>query len=254
MKKRIHLKPLRQKKKHSKTNILLFSIVLVILATFGLLHFIGNILNPTLVEYAEIETKRLATNIINHAVTKNVTDVLEDEELFDITKTSTGEIQTVDFNSAIVNKVLQFATNTVQEQLKYLENGEVDKIELPNTLKSSTIPKLKEGIVCEIPFGVVTGNSLLANIGPKFPVRLSFVGDVLGNVNTKINSYGINNAIVEISIHVEVTEQIIMPLVSKEIPISIDIPVAIKMVQGKVPTYYQNGLDKNSNIFSLPMQ
>ena len=252
MKQRIHLK--RTKNKRNKKNILFISLTLVLFVTGFLLHFIGNTLNPMMINYAEIETKRLATTIINQAVTQDVTDLLENDELFEITKNEEGEIQAVDFNSAVVNQVLQVATDAVQEQLLALENGEVDKFEVPASLKSMNLSKLKEGIVCEFPLGVLTGNSLLANMGPKFPVRLSFIGDVLGNVNTQINNYGINNAIVEIGVHIEVTQRIILPLVSKEVLISTDIPVAIKMVQGKVPTYYQNGLDKNSNLFSLPMQ
>lgn len=251
MKQRIHLKRTR---KWNKKNILLFSIILVLLATAFVIHVIGNIVNPILIDYAEIETKRLATTIINQAVTEEVTNLLENDDLFEMTKNEEGEIQAVDFNSSIVNQVLQMATDAVQEQLLALENGDVDKFEVPASLKSMSLSKLKEGIVCEIPLGVLTGNSLLANVGPKFPVRLAFVGDVLGNVNTKINNYGINNAMVEIGVHIEVTQQIILPLVSKEVLIATDIPVAIKMVQGKVPTYYQNGLDKNSNLFSLPMQ
>lgn len=230
------------------------SLLLVVISTFFLLRWIGNVLTPSLLEYAEIETKRLAVDMINQALSSKVTDLLEEESLFEMNKNNDGEIQTVDFNPTMVNKVLQLATTTVQEQLRALEDGDVDKIEIPSTLKSKDLDKLKEGIVCEIPLGVVTGNSLLANIGPHFPVKLTFVGDVIGNINTKINDYGINNAVVEISVHIEVTERIVMPFITKEVLISTDIPLAIKMVQGKVPTYYQNGFDKNSNLFSLPMQ
>lgn len=253
MKKKIRLK--HRKKSHlSKKKILLLGVVFVFIITGFLINYIGKTLNPTLLNYAEIETKRLSVTIINDAVTNEVTEILDKGDLFDITQNNDGEIQTVDFNSQIVNQVLQLATNAVQEKLTALEEGDVDKFSVPNTLRSTTFSKLKEGIVCEIPLGVLSNNSLLSNIGPKFPVRLSFIGAVLGNVNTKINNYGINNAIVEISVHIEITQRIIMPLVSKEVLISTDIPIAIKMVQGKVPIYYQNGLDENSNLFSLPIK
>lgn len=253
MKQKIHLKR-RYRFKIKGKSILLISICLVFLTVGFLLHFIGNVLNPSLMNYAEIETKRLAVDIINQTVSSRVTEVLEQGNLFEMSKNSEGEIQSIDFNSVMVNKVLQLTTRIVQEQLKALENGEVDKIEVPSTLKSTNLSKLKDGIVCEIPLGVLTGNSLLANIGPKFPVKLTFVGDVLSNVNTKINDYGINNAVVEISVHVEVTERIIMPFITQEVLISTDIPIAIKMIQGKIPVYYQNGVDKNSSLFRFPMQ
>jgi len=250
LKKRIHLK--KRHRKIAKSKIWLWSIIFVIIMTYTTIHVIGTKVNPILLSYAQIETKRFATLLINQSVTEELVGTLEMDNLFVINKTETGEIQTVDFNPAIVNKVLALASKAVQKKITALENGDIE--ELPSSLAGMNFTKLKEGIVCEIPLGILTGNSLLSNLGPRFPVRLSFLGDVITNIRTKIDSYGINNALVTISIKVELTERITMPLSTKEETIEIDIPVAIKMVQGKVPTYYQNGLDKNSNIFSLPLQ
>ncbi len=250
---KIHLKH-RKVKKRNKKNILILEITMVLITTGLLIHALGTAVNPILMQYAEIEAKRISTTMINQAVADEVTTILEEEELFMINKTATGEIQTIDFNPVMVNKVLKRATNIVQEQLDALEKGEIDKLPALSGIQNTNLSKLKEGIVYEIPLGVVSGNALLQNLGPKFPVRIDFVGDVFGNVNTKIDSYGINNAIVEVSIHIELTERVLLPFISKDLPLSLDIPVAIKMVQGKVPTYYQNGLDKNSNLFSLPLE
>ncbi len=250
LKRRVHLK--KRHKKVAKSKIWLWSIIFVVIMTYITIHIIGTKINPILLGYAQMETKRFATLLINQTVTEELVDTLEMDELFMINKTETGEIQTVDFNPAIVNKVLSLASKAVQQKITALENGNIE--ELPKSLEGMNFSKLKEGIVCEIPLGILTGNSLLTNLGPRFPVRLSFLGDVITNIRTKIDSYGINNALVTISIKVELTERITMPLSTKEETIEIDIPIAIKMVQGKVPTYYQNGLDKNSNIFSLPLQ
>lgn len=253
MKQKIRLKK-KCNIKFNKKSFWLISLLLVFIITWSLIHFIGNVLNPSLMKYAEIETKRLALDIINDAVSTNVTNILEENELFQITKNEQGEVQTIDFNSVVVNKILQEANQAVQEQLRALEAGDIDKFDIPEALETQHFDNLKNGIVCEIPLGVVTGNSLLANIGPRFPVRLFFVGDVISNVNTKISDYGINNAIVEVTIQVEVTERIVLPFITKEIKILTDVPIAIKMLQGKVPNYYGNVFDKNSSLFSLPLQ
>lgn len=40
---------------------------------------------------------------------------------------------------------------------------------------------------------------------------------------------------------------------SERIKIECEIPVAIKLIQGTVPNYYFNGLDKNSPSVTLPI-
>ena len=48
------------------------------------------------------------------------------------------------------------------------------------------------------------------------------------------------------------TAQIILPLMTKKKVLDYNIPVVIKIVQGIVPSYYGNGLLKDSAIYSLP--
>jgi len=208
LKKRIHLK--KRHRKIAKSKIWLWSIIFVIIMTYTTIHVIGTKVNPILLSYAQIETKRFATLLINQSVTEELVGTLEMDNLFVINKTETGEIQTVDFNPAIVNKVLALASKAVQKKITALENGDIE--ELPSSLAGMNFTKLKEGIVCEIPLGILTGNSLLSNLGPRFPVRLSFLGDVITNIRTKIDSYGINNALVTISIKVEFLDRFVLKL------------------------------------------
>ena len=64
----------------------------------------------------------------------------------------------------------------------------------------------------------------------------------------------INNLFLEIDIHVEVTERITMPMMTKEIKSYVDFPISIKIIEGTIPNYfYQSGLNQNSNIYSLPI-
>ena len=95
---------------------------------------------------------------------------------------------------------------------------------------------------------------ILYYLGPKIPVRLNIVGDITSNIKTKVTNYGINNALVEVFINMQIDEQVILPFSSKKISITNDIPVAIKMIQGTVPNYYFNGLEQESPIVSLPIE
>ena len=166
--------------------------------------------------YAEMELKKFSTLVINKAISKQLSDDMDITELFLITKDSTGEIKTIDFNPLIVNKLLTLITNTVQLNLKKIEEGNVEELNIPDSVTIDyDEAKLKKGIIFEIPSGIVFNNAMLSNIGPKIPVKLNLVGDIVSNVNTRVTNYGINNALIEVSINMSVTEQVILPFASK---------------------------------------
>ena len=247
---------LKKKRKFDKINTIIIVIILLFLSIIMALGYLNNKLSPTLLDFAELETSKLANLIINRAVTKQIANGIDIDKLFSMVQNNAGEIQTIDFNPTIVNKVLNMTTNAVHTSLKAVEQGNIDMIELPDDiLIEYDKKKLKRGIVFEIPLGAVTGNAFLSNLGPKVPVKLNLIGSVASNINTKISQYGINNALIEVFVKIEVTEKVNLPLSSKSITVSSDIPIAMKIVQGKIPEYYSsNGLSQNSSSFILPIK
>ena len=138
-----------------------------------------------------------------------------------------------------VNRLLSNTTNSIQVNLRYIESGEPEKLILMDeALSEYNVDDLKKGIIGNIPTGVIFNNALLANLGPKLPIRIKIMGDIISNVYTKVTNYGINNAVVEVSIKVDVTAQAILPFSSKVIQVTSDIPLTIKLMQGTVPSYY----------------
>ena len=237
-----------------KKNIFIATLLLCVIITIIVLKIISIRVSPILMNYAELETKKLSSIVINRAVNKQLANGMNIDEMFNIIKNDNGEIATIDFNPAIVNKVLNTTTNVVLINLKAIEEGNIDFIELPDTLISNDKDKLKNGIIYEIPLGTITNSGFLSNLGPKIPIKLNIIGSVESNVKTNIKEYGINNALVEIYIRISVTEQINVPFISKRVTVTSDIPVALKVIQGSVPKYYGGTLSKQSNIFSIPIE
>lgn len=237
-----------------KKNIFIATLLLCVIITIIVLKIISIRVSPILMNYAELETKKLSSIVINRAVNKQLANGMNIDEMFNIIKNDNGEIATIDFNPAIVNKVLNTTTNVVLINLKAIEEGNIDFIELPDILISNDKDKLKNGIIYEIPLGTITNSGFLSNLEPKIPIKLNIIGSVESNVKTNIKEYGINNALVEIYIRISVTEQINVPFISKRVTVTSDIPVALKVIQGSVPKYYGGTLSKQSNIFSIPIE
>ena len=238
---------LNKNKKISVLNKLIIILLLLFICIMLVFKFINKKVSPVLLSYAESSVRKLTNLIINKAISKQLAEDLNIENLFIITKDGNGEIKTIDFNPTLVNKTLTIITNNIQLNLKYLEEGNIDLLELPDNIDINiNEEKISKGIIYEIPSGVIFDNAILANIGPKIPVKLSIIGDIVSTVNTKVTNYGINNALIEVSIIVEVEEMVILPITTKKIKVESSIPVAIKLIQGTVPEYYFNGIDKNS--------
>lgn len=208
---------------------------------------------PLFSTFGEMETTKLANIIINKAISKQLVENASIEDMFIITRDSNDEIKTIDFNPVIVNKFLSTTTSSIQLSLKSIEEGNVDFLELPDdVLIDYDKEKLKRGIIYEIPSGVIFGNSFLSNLGPKIPVRFHLMGDISSNVGTKITNYGINNAMIEVNLNINLTVMSILPFISKKVKINNSVPLSIKMVEGNIPNYYFNGLGRETTTFSLP--
>ena len=73
------------------------------------------------------------------------------------------------------------------------------------------------------------------------------------NIESDITEFGINNAFVEVNIHIEVNVQIIVPLATSAAHIEESIPVAMGIVSGTVPQIYTGGDGAQPSI-EVPIQ
>ena len=229
-----------KKLKTKRKNLLLtFIIILIIVLSFSLviINYIGKKITPVLFKYSEIETKKFSNLIINNAISKTVTNKIKTDEIFIITNDDKNEIKTIDFNTPKINEYLTEVTKHIQEDMKNLEQGNTNKIDKKIKNKYSE-SNLKKGIIYSLSTGVVTNNPILSNLGPKIPIKINLIGDIISYVSADVEDYGINNSIIRVFINLKITEEVILPFYGKNIDIEAKVPVAIKLVTGKLPNYY----------------
>lgn len=252
MKQRIHLKKRYRLTKLKKGQVLVISIILILIITLILINKIGKIINVKLMDYAEVEANKVSKTIINYAVNDIVMNDLKTDALFTTLQNKNGDIQAIDFDTGNVNQLLNDISQNILKYFRLLEKGDTEDIDFVKRVLPGS-HKIEDGIIMEIPTGLITGNSLLSNVGPKIPVKISMIGDLESSVSTSVDKYGINNAIITINVNIDVSEQVILPMHTKKITISNKIPIAMKVIQGIVPNYYLGGLNANSSLYSLPI-
>lgn len=240
---------LYKKRKNSKLGLITILIFLSLSVSFFFIIYLSKKINPIFMSYAESETRKLMTLVINKSLTKELTLKDEIDNIYHITKSNNEDIQIIDFDSKEVTKFLNNITNLIQTNLKAIEEGNIDLIDLEeNTLDKYDKDLLKKGIIYEIPILAATNSSLLSNIGPRIPVRFYLIGDVTSNVETEVKEYGINNALVKLSIRINVSGRVNLPFVSENVTVDMVIPVSMKIIQGKIPEFYLDGFKSTSNL------
>lgn len=226
-----------RRRKHKKINKIILIIILIIVTLFIAFSYISNRVTPIIVSYAEKQAKKIASIVINQAVDEELTNSFNSDELF-----TTNDNET-DYNTAILSKLIMKVGINVRNYLKKLEMGELKDLGLSdNSFFEIDEDKLKNGVIYQVPSGIIFSNGFLSNLGPKIPVKLNFIGDITTEIVTDIKDYGINNAVIQISLNIIVNEQVILPFAYNQITVETNIPIAIKIIKGDIPNYYINGL------------
>jgi len=232
-------------------NIVFIVLISIIITVLILLKYLSNQITPIMFEYSKTEAKKISGIVINEAVAKYITEKVDPDELFNITKDDNGEIKSVDFNAAIVNKYLTDATTSIQQELRNIEKGNIDKLEYKDYIfEDYDKDNLKEGIIYRFSLGSLWDSNILYTFGPKIPVKINILGNVTSKIDTSIKNYGINNALIEVYVELNVTEKLILPFFNKDVKINTKIPVAMKLVTGTVPSYYVDG--ENAPSVTIP--
>ena len=259
MKRRIHLKrKIINIKKLTRKNLIFITLIALVVSLYFSFVYLNNKFSPILLEYAEAEVSKLTSVLLGKAVTTEINDVIDVENLYIVERDNDGNIQSIDYNSKEVNEILIASVTAISTNIKYLSEGKIDKVTMGDTLENFydeyDDAKLKDGVIFEIPMGTIFKNPFLSNLGPKIPVKFYLIGDVTSNLNTTINSFAINSAYIETNLNLKVSLKITLPINSKIIEVQNKIPLAIKVIQGKIPEVYLNGYNQNTPILSLPVE
>lgn len=224
------------------------------IALFGCIYVLNARLMPTYLQYAEVQTTKIASHVVGKAINSRTTNVLDVNDIIVDLPPGTSDMVTTKFNTEIINRVRVETVDLVNTYLKQAEQGDLTHLPTLDHVEYD-VNQLDEGdgIVFFVPLGQAINVPLLGNLGPKIPIRFHIIGNVNSTVDTKISEFGINNAYVEVGIHLRVNVQIIVPFASKSSTVEQHIPVAIGLIRGTVPHIYTNGGDGVQPSLEVPM-
>lgn len=230
--------------------VLLLTFVFFLFSTATGIWMINKGIEPTLMRYAESQTRKIASLVISKAISKKTVEV---GDVIAIEPGSNGAPPSANLKTEMVNQKLSEITSQIQKNLTAAEKGDLTALKQLTDVEIETNKTNKDvGIVWYVPIGQATNIALFGNLGPKIPVRFHAIGDVRPDVKIDPKPIGINNTWIDVSIHLEVSVQIITPFATKITKLDQSIPVGGRLVQGVVPQYYNGGNNSSPPSLQLP--
>jgi len=221
----------KTKIKLKKIDIFIFIFVFICFITFILIKKFTIRSENYISTYTINQTKNIAEAIVN----KSVYDELLNNEtdlslMFNAFKNKDDEIISIDFNNIIVNEYLYKILNNIINNFNNLEQTHTKELNVSFYEKKSNIFFIPLGVIYDLP--------VLTFISPKIPFKINSIGNIESNIETKITEYGINNSLLEIIININLNLNVVYPFISNNIIIKKSIPIASKLIQGNIPSYY----------------
>ncbi|MBU5293865.1 sporulation protein YunB [Anaerosalibacter bizertensis] len=198
-----------------KRNKHIIWIVLVVFIGIYIFRYIDKNIKPTLVAISEIKAKAIANQVINDSVNLKINDDIDYKDLIFVRYDDNGRVTLMQANTIIMNDISSEVASEVQKQLEKVSESEVD-VPLRNAFDTQLL-KL-----------------------PSINMKMVPEGTVYVDFATEFQESGINQTRHRIYLIVEANIKIIVPLVSEEVKISTNVPIAETIIIGDVPDQYIN--------------
>lgn len=206
---------MKLKKKKSIKKKVFITLLLIIFTSIAFIYYLSNKVMPTIMTTSKNIVKETGMNIISENVSDKIIEILDKEELFKIEKDNEGNIESIDYNTKVVNIILKEVSNISYSNFKKYE-------------------KENDGIISYVPILSGSNNIFFSNLGPKVPIKLVLDGNVVTSLQTDVKEYGYNSALIEVSVRIEANTEVILPFKSRNEKIVNIVPVSIKIVKGNI--------------------
>lgn len=216
---------------------ILFTIVIIIVLSFNFLSFIGNKITPKVTSLAKVSLnhhiKNIASNFKEYTYNNN-------KDILIPTYNNKNEVTSLTYDMKVVYEIAGAFTSNIKSSLKE-KNNNIPFITETNNNK----------ILFMIPIGALSNQALFTSMGPKIPVQIYFVDNVFTEIKTKVTDYGINNALIEIYLSINLTYEIVSPFVREQVTLNYNLPIDQKIITGVVPNIIGHTFEAKTTFFNV---
>ncbi|MCF6460738.1 sporulation protein YunB [Clostridium sp. Cult3] len=172
-------------------------------------------IKPTVIAISEIRARAVTTQAINDTIKNKIKRDINYNDLIFVKYDNEGKVTLMQANTILMNSIASEVAIEVQEQLMEMSKSNI-KVPLSNAFDTQ----------------IITLPSVNVRIVPQGSVAVDFA--------TEFESSGINQTRHRIYIIVVTDIKMIVPLVSENLRITTNIPIAETIIVGDVPEQYVN--------------
>jgi len=197
-----------------KKRSIIWIIALLILIIY-LFRYTDKNIKPTVVAISEIRARAITTQAINDTIKNKIKRDINYNDLIFVKYDNEGKVTLMQANTILMNSIASEVAIEVQEQLTEMSKSNI-KVPLSNAFDTQIITL------------------------PSINIRIIPQGSVAVDFATEFESSGINQTRHRIYIIVVTDIKMIVPLVSENLRITTNIPIAETIIVGDVPEEYVN--------------
>lgn len=185
---------------------------------WGLTRLGGRIAGPVIRAVGDMQAQAVAMDAVNRVVVEQVVRGVSYADLVRYETDAQGNVTLLQTNTPLVNEIAARAVRALQGELARIGQR-----------------------TFHLPVGDFFGSPFLAGLGPGVPVRFVPVGAVTADVRNRFESAGINQTRHVVSLALTARVRVVIPLVTQEVSVTSELPLAETVITGKVPESFWLG-------------
>lgn len=232
-------------KKYKLKNMFIIVIIIVTFIDIVIFNTLGKKLGESVSFLTKLKLDEITKYYMNDTIKKYLN--IDSNDYIKINLVN-NNIVSVDIDNVMCNKLLNNIIVDLESNVKNLEMGKI------NNYHNMEIIKGKDGIIMFMPVGVSFGNSLFSGLGPKIPVKVSFLENVDAYVDVVVENYGINNSLIKLYINIDVEEVLEMPTKNRFSNVKYKFLISSKLINGEVPSVLGGTISRSSNVVNTDVK
>ncbi len=211
-------------KNKQKFKFLLFFIIIITVAIFLYLNLV---VNPVIIATSTAKVRSLSQRAVENTVWQVINNSSLYDNLVNITRNDSGDIVSVNSNSATINMLALELAEKAQDALSQMGASGVD-----------------------IPIGSFSGMPIFTGRGPDVNIKMLPIGTIYCKFFSSFTSAGINQTNHRVYLRVLTSVSIILPMANQIIDTETQLMISESIIIGKIPDTYLNSstLDEMLNL------
>ena len=188
---------------------------------------------PFIKEYGQMEIERFNQLVISHSY---FTDQKQYDELVIIERNEENEIALLDFDMVKVNQLANRIVLDIENIYSQIENGTYQAQDesyyqrrMEEVSQTGIIASLSLNTLFHLPSFLML---------PSIPLTYKHLSSVGSSISKKIENYGVNHVMIELSIDIKMNIAMIYPFFEQYHTQVISIPILLEIFQVQVPLVY----------------